>query len=82
MPGMQQPERTTITPDEAARAYGVGRDTVYEHAEDLGGFRAGRRVIFPLAVVAQKLGLTPQQLLALVTDEKSPEDETPDGGAL
>jgi hypothetical protein len=58
----QMPTRHTLTGREVARLVHSSKNTVYANVESFGGFRAGRRVVFPVGRVAQVLGITEEQL--------------------
>jgi hypothetical protein len=58
--------KTTLTAREICRVFHVSKDTCYANVEQLGGFRLGHRVMFPVGRVANVMGLTEERLLELV----------------
>ena len=67
---MAAPDRTTISAEEAALVFGIGRRATYANFADLGGVRVGRFVRFPVGTVAAKLGLSPTDLLAFLAEKE------------
>jgi excisionase family DNA binding protein len=68
---MRTKERTTLSVEEAARALGVARTVMYAAAGrgEFGAMRLGRRLVIPLAPLAEKLGLSETEVLARLEDE-------------
>lgn len=65
---MTEPERRTVTVEEAARALGIGRSAAYAAArsgELPGVIRIGRRLLVPVAVL--------ERMLATHTDDRTPD---------
>lgn len=50
----------TVTVEEAAKLLGIGRSTAYEliHTGDIPSLRLGRRLVVPVAQIADQLGLS------------------------
>jgi hypothetical protein len=63
--------KTTLTAREICRVFHVSKDTCYANVESLGGFRLGRRVMFPVGRVANVMGLSEERLLELVATMKN-----------
>lgn len=66
--------RLTVTVEEAGALLGVGRSTAYElvRSGDLPCIRLRRRIVVPVALIAQQLGVSASELLRTVggTDGK------------
>lgn len=63
---MRSEHPLTLTVEEAGRALGVGRSTAYElvRAGDLASIRLRRRIVVPIAHVAEQLGVSVDQVHA------------------
>jgi excisionase family DNA binding protein len=60
----------TVTVEQAAKLLGIGRSTAYElvHTGDIPSLRLGRRIVVPIAIVAEKLGVeVPRRWTALTS---------------
>lgn len=61
---MRSEHPLTLTVEEAGRALGVGRSTAYElvRSGDLASIRLRRRIVVPIAHVADQLGVSVDQV--------------------
>lgn len=61
---MRTERSLTLTVEQAARIFGIGRSTAYElvHTGDIPSLRLGRRIVVPVAHVADLLGLRPDEI--------------------
>lgn len=63
----------TLTVEQAATVLGVARSTAYElvRAGDLNSIRLRRRIVVPVAHLAERLGVTAAEVWAVVRGERS-----------
>jgi excisionase family DNA binding protein len=64
--------RTTISVEDAAIVLGAGRHTAYREVRNggLGAIRVNRRWLVPVAPLAARLGVEPDELLARLDEAK------------
>lgn len=58
----------TLTVEQAAKVLGIGRSTAYElvHTGDIPSLRLGRRIVVPVSQIAERLGVTPDEVRGLI----------------
>lgn len=61
---MDNDHALTLTVEQAAAVLGIGRSTAYElvHTGDISSLRLGRRIVVPVGQIANRLGVTPEQV--------------------
>lgn len=64
--GMRSNQPLTLTVEQAAAVLGVGRSTAYElvRSGDLPGLRLRRRIVIPVATLADRLGVPMAEIRA------------------
>ena len=75
--GMRTNQPLTITVEQAAQVLGIGRSTAYElvRGGDLACLRLGRRIVVPVAHLADRLGVEREAVWSALAATRS--DETP-----
>jgi len=70
----------TLTVEQAAQVLGIGRSTAYElvRTGDLKHIRLRRRVVIPIAHLAERLGVDRQGIWASLLPPSAPESFAPD----
>ena len=74
---MNNNQNLTLTVEQAAQLLGIGRSTAYElvHGGDIPSLRLGRRIVVPVAKIADRLGASPGHVTRAIDDLL---DDTPD----
>jgi excisionase family DNA binding protein len=77
------PHPLTLTVEQAAKVLGIGRSTAYElvHTGAIPSLRLGRRIIVPVARLAERLGVDPVDLNRACTAERPTLAARPDAVA-
>lgn len=69
----------TVTVDQAARLLGISRTSAYElvHTGEIYALRLGRRLVVPVAWLAEQLGLEPSDIWAFLESDRSESESLP-----
>ena len=67
---MNNNQNLTLTVEQAAQLLGIGRSTAYElvHGGDIPSLRLGRRIVVPVAKIADRLGASPEHVTRAIHD--------------
>jgi len=73
----------TLTVEQAAQVLGIGRSTAYElvRSGDLKHIRLRRRIVIPVAHLAERLGVDRESVWVALTPTAVPEQVDPSRGA-
>lgn len=76
---MRTNQPLTLTVEEAAEVLGVGRSTAYElvRTGDLSCIRLRRRIVVPVAHLAERLGVDREAVWSALTTPSAPERVSP-----
>lgn len=68
------PHPLTLTVEQAAKVLGIGRSTAYElvHTGAIPSLRLGRRIVVPIARLAESLGSTAKEVAESALDSEVP----------